>query len=150
MTRLTEHFTLEELCVSQVAARKGLDNTPNAKQAANLLRVAQILETIRALVNRPLVVSSGFRSKAVNELVGGAANSAHTNGLAADIICPAFGSPLDLARAVAQAKLPYDQLIHEFGRWVHIGLSDSTPRRQALTICSAAAGYQQGVLKCGN
>ena len=133
---LTPHFTLEEMTASQSAARLGLDNTPPAEMVEALKRTAQLIEEVRALLGKPVLVSSGYRSPAVNRAVGGAANSAHMLGCAADFSCPAFGSPLDICRAVAASDIAFDQLIHEFRAWVHIAWAPS-PRRMVLTIDTA-------------
>jgi len=137
---LTPHFTLEELTASQSAARLGLDNTPPAEMLAALKRTAQLLEEVRALLGKPVLVSSGYRAPAVNRAVGGAANSAHMLGCAADFSCPAFGSPLDICRAIARSGIAFDQVIHEFRAWVHIAWAPH-PRRQVLTIDSAGTRY---------
>lgn len=133
---LSPHFSLEELTVSQEAVRMGLDNTPDPMQVNNLREVATTLEQVRhVLGDRPIVVSSGFRSPQVNHLVGGSDNSAHLDGLAADFICPAFGTPIEVARAIVAAGIEFDQLIFE-GTWVHLGLAGGAlprPRRQVLT-----------------
>lgn len=132
---LTPHFTLEELTASQSAARLGLDNTPPPEMVDALKRTAQLLEEVRALLGRPVLVSSGYRAPAVNRAVGGAANSAHMLGCAADFSCPSFGSPLDICRAIAGSPIAFDQLIHEFRAWVHIAWSPQ-PRKMVLTIDS--------------
>lgn len=134
--RLSEHFTLAELTVSETAARRGIDNTPPPSALANLVRLAAMLENIRALIGKPIIVTSGYRSPIVNEMVNGATGSAHLTGRAADIIAPAFGTPLELARAIEAARLPLDQVIHEFGRWVHVSIpaDRAEPRQMALTI----------------
>lgn len=132
---LTPHFTFEEMTASEVAARQGLDNTPNAEQRANLLRLCStILEPVRHLIgDRSIHVNSGFRSLAVNREVGGALTSAHLDGRAADIIVPALPLP-QLFEAIARADLEIDQLIAEYGRWVHVGIARAgeQPRRQLL------------------
>lgn len=131
---LSPHFTLEEMTQSQSAARLGLDNTPPAEMVTALKRTAQLLEEVRSLLGgKPLLVSSGYRAPAVNQAVGGAANSAHMLGCAADFSCPAFGAPLDICRAIARSGIPFDQVIHEFRAWVHIAWAPS-PRKQVLTI----------------
>jgi zinc D-Ala-D-Ala carboxypeptidase len=136
MTRLSEHFTLAELTVSETAARRGLDNTPPPSALGNLVRLAALLEAVRTQIGRPVIVISGYRAPEVNRLVGGNTGSAHTAGRAADIISPAFGTPLQLARAIEASGLPFDQVIHEFGRWVHVSIAPegAPPRRMALTI----------------
>ena len=71
----------------------------------------------------------------------------HTYGLAADILCPAFGPPLEVCRAIAKSTIPSDQIIHDFGRWCHIGfaLAGHTARNELLTIASLARGYELGL-----
>src|SRR5438093_11543543 len=106
---LSEHFSLEELTESEVAARAGIDNTPSAETMRNLLRLAAGLELVRAaLGNNPIHVTSGYRSPRLNQMVGGAKNSMHTQGLAADILCPAFGR---LSRFAAPSRPPASRRI---------------------------------------
>ena len=138
---LTEHFTLEELISSQVAARKNIDNSPPTAVSKNLKLLAALLEDIRTLLgNHPVVVSSGYRCPALNQEVGGALNSYHMDGLAADFTVPSYGTPLQTARAIASSGIVYDQLIHEFGTWVHIGLprAGADPRHENLSIFSGS------------
>jgi zinc D-Ala-D-Ala carboxypeptidase len=133
---LSPNFTLDELTASQTAARKGLDNTPNATEVANLVRVAALLEEVRALLNKPILINSGFCSKAVNDAVGSKDTSQHRIGCAADIRVPGM-TPKQVVEACIKANIPYDQIIEEFGSWTHISVPDSParpPRRQALTI----------------
>lgn len=142
---LTEHFTLEEMCVSQTAARQRIDNRPGTVEVKNLYRTAELLEEVRALVGRPVSVSSGYRSRDVNAAVGGSANSAHIKGLAADIIAPGL-SAKELAEKIQASGIVFDQLIYE-GAWVHISLSDRAPRRQVLTAIFSPRGtvYAPGI-----
>ena len=82
---LSAHFSLEELTASEVAARAGIDNTPSAEVVRNLARLAEGLELVRvALGNKPVHVTSGYRSARLNQMVGGSKNSMHIQGLAAD------------------------------------------------------------------
>lgn len=133
---LTPHFTLEELTRSDMAARLGIDNTPGPDALANLALVAQRLEEVRTMLGAPLVISSGFRCLALNRALKSKDTSAHVQGLAVDFTCPGFGTPLQVAQRLAQRKdaLAFDQLIHEFGRWVHLGWTAGIPRRELLTI----------------
>ena len=82
--RITPHFTLDEMTVSQLAAREGLDNNPPAEARANLQLLCNALEQVRALFGAPVIVSSGYRSPAVNQRIGGTLTSKHRQGLAAD------------------------------------------------------------------
>lgn len=135
MTQLTIHFTLEELTQSQTAVRRGIDNNPSVAIVQSLTLVAQLLEQVRTLLgDRPMLISSGYRSPAVNAVVGGARDSRHLLGLAADFTCPTFGTPRDICLKIQGSTLVFDQLIFE-GTWVHIGLSPAgePPRKQVLT-----------------
>ncbi len=145
--KITEHFTLEELSFSEAAARLGLDNTPMQAVITNLGLVAAVMEGIRTLLgDRPIVVHSGYRSAEVNQAVGGVATSAHCRGLACDFVCPAFGTPAEVALAILRSDIEYDQLILEYG-WVHVGLAQQglLSRREALTKRSPSAAYEPGI-----
>lgn len=133
--RLSPNFSLAELTVSQAATRAGLRNVPVGSALANLTRLARTLEQVRSLLfNAPILVSSGFRSPAVNNLVGGSFKSAHMQGLAADFVAPKYGRPRDVAEAIRDSAIQFDQLIFE-GTWVHLAIADvaAVPRRQVLT-----------------
>jgi len=131
--QLSPHFTLAELTVSQSAARLGIDNNPPANVIKNLQRTALGLEGVRMLLGAPVLVSSGYRSPALNKAVGGSKNSQHMTGQAVDFICPGFGSPAQIVKTLVNSGMAYDQVIIEFDRWVHLSFADK-PRRQALII----------------
>ena len=131
---LSPHFSLAEMTVSQEAARRGIDNTPPPAVVEALKKTAQGLEAVRVRLGcAPIIVSSGYRSGALNAAIGGAKYSQHMTGQAADFLCPGFGSPGEVAAALRDSGIEYDQLILEFGRWVHISFAPN-PRRQALII----------------
>lgn len=132
MIEITEHFTAEELQFSATGARLGLDNTCPSELIPNMRLVADRLELVRAHFGTPVRVLSCYRSPAVNVAVGGSRNSAHRYALAADFIIP--GVPLvEIARWCADNIKDFDQIIYEFGSWVHMGFADKGPRRQMLT-----------------
>ncbi|MCP3749242.1 D-Ala-D-Ala carboxypeptidase family metallohydrolase [Pseudomonas sp. SBB6] len=141
---LSPHFTLAEMTVSETAARRGIDNSPNEQIISNLQRLSAGLEEIRSLIGRPILISSGYRSQALNQAIGGSAGSVHTQGLAADINAAGL-SPRELAMRVMDSDLMFDQLILEFDQWVHFGLSANVPRRQVLTI-RYDSGYLPGLV----
>ena len=122
------HFTVAELTRTDT----GLPNEPDGVQWSNLVRlVADILEPAREIVG-PLRVNSAFRSRAVNDAIGGANRSQHMQGEAADVVPLHAG----LERAFNDLKfsqIPYDQLILE-PTWIHISVAPvaSIPRRQTL------------------
>ena len=131
---LSAHFTLTEFTDSQTAARQGIDNTPPADVLERMKRTAQGLEAVRVRLGcAPVVISSGYRSPALNAAIGGAKASQHMTGEAADFTCSRFGSPAEIAAALVDSGIAYDQLILEFGRWIHISFSDK-PRHHALSI----------------
>ena len=137
---LTEHFTLAELTVSQEAARAGLPNRPNAEQVERLRDLcAAVLEPLRLRVRRPVVVSSGFRSVTVNRRIGGAAKSQHTRGEAADIIVPGM-TPAEVVDLIRAMRLPFDQVIEEFGRWVHVSHSRANGNRGEVLAATREGG----------
>jgi hypothetical protein len=131
---LSPHFTLEELTHTD---HRTLDNTPNDEERANLQRLAEFLEQVKhELYDKPIMVNSAFRSKAVNDAVGSKDTSQHRLGCAADIRVPGM-TPDQVVRAVIAAGLPYDQIIREFDAWTHISVPSAIgllPRRQALII----------------
>ena len=132
---LSKHFTLTELTRITSPQRLGLDNSPTVRELANLMRLAAVLEDVRQVLgHRPILITSGFRSEAVNKAVGGSPSSAHRLGLAADFTCPNFGSPLTVCKAVASSGIEFDQLIDDKDSWVHLGPSRSAPRTQLLTF----------------
>jgi hypothetical protein len=133
--KLSEHFTLEELTVSETAARKGLDNTPDNDALYDLKRLALFLEDIRTAVGRPLRINSAYRAPEVNASVGGSKTSQHCKGQAADIRVVGL-TPDQVCQAIIAAKLPFDQVIREFDSWTHVSIpaKDKAPRKMALII----------------
>lgn len=136
--RLTEHFDLSEFTISQIAARYGISNVPDDAVIQNLHSLAEVLEDVRKVLGKPIIISSGYRSVTVNKLVGGASNSFHIRGLAADFTCPGFGNIDSICRAIAPKMQEFgiDQLIKEFNAWVHLGIAeqDMDARHMVLTI----------------
>jgi hypothetical protein len=134
---LTDHFTLDELTSSETAERNGWDNTPNEAELENLKRLALFLEDVKAaLGGKPIMVSSGYRGKQVNDAVGSKDTSQHRVGCAVDFRVPQL-TPDQVVQAIIASGLPYDQVIREFDRWTHLSIPntpDAKPRKQALII----------------
>ena len=132
---LSSHFSLAEFIVSESAARLNIDNQPPVDLMPNLEMTALKMESVRVLLgNKSIIVTSGYRSPMLNKAINGSPNSAHPKGMAVDFICPKFGTPLQICQEIAKSSLIYDQLIYEYGRWVHLGFSKNKPRKQILTI----------------
>jgi len=131
--KLSEHFTLAELTVTN---HRTLENTPDAAALANLKRLALFLEQVKtALGGRAVMISSGYRSKAVNDAVGSKDTSQHRIGCAADFRVPGM-TPRQVVEACIAAKLAYDQIILEFDSWTHISIPNTgaKPRGSKLII----------------
>jgi len=132
--KITNDFYLDEFTRSQTAARYGIDNSLSVSGPtyANLRRLCRdVLQPIRNYLGVTVSVSSGYRCLALNRKIGGADSSQHVPALAADINA-AGKTPMELARDIVDLKMRreinFDQLILEFGQWVHI----STPSRSGF------------------
>lgn len=142
MMFLSSNFTLDELTNSQTAARLGIDNTPDTKTIETLKATCYGLEDVRKLLgNKPILISSGYRSAALNSAVGGQPGSQHLLGQAVDFTCPTYGTPVNIVNALRASSVHYDQVILEFfdpqkkTGWVHISFSGRN-RKVALVIDS--------------
>ncbi len=148
--RLQQSFWLSEFLRSDTAQRRGLDNTPNAQALANIkLVLAPGMQRVRNLLLQPVLVTSGYRSPAVNAAVGSGHTSQHLQGLAADFVCPEFGTPRRVAQCLLEhaSEIRFDQLIWE-GAWVHVSFTRSAPRGEVLTAHFMAGGgvaYSTGI-----
>ena len=150
--QLTEHFTLEEFTTSSTAKARGIDNSVSSQRVVDNLRnlCEQVLEPLRSYANQPITISSGYRCKALNKVVGGARNSQHMTGEAADIHIPLYdfkdstGSRLtdiQLARDWMQwltDNTDFDQLILETVNrrifWIHVSCKrDRSLNRHQVT-----------------
>lgn len=135
--KLSEHFSLQELTVSDWASRNGVNNTPPDAIIESLRLLAAKLEEVRTVLNNPININSGYRSPKVNKAIGGKPTSSHQYGLAADIRSP-FGRPDQVCEAIIEAGIKFDQLILEYptpegGGWTHIGIGKQM-RQQVLTV----------------
>ena len=133
-----KYFTIPELTSSATAQREGIDNRPNkcAYQLRHVL-VEQLLDPIREAWGAPIVVSSGYRCKELNALVGGAQYSHHILGCAADIIAGSKAEHRKLFKLIQQmqlqGKIRFTQLIAENDfRWIHISYVPSDLRCQVI------------------
>jgi putative chitinase len=131
--QLSEHFSYEELIHTD---HREFDNTPTDKELANLVRLAEFLEVIKAILGgKPIMINSAFRSKAVNDAVGSKDTSQHRTGCAADIRVSGL-TPDQVVASIIASDIEYDQIIKEFDRWTHISipLEGVKPRKTALII----------------
>lgn len=135
-----KYFTIDELCASDTAERKKIDNTPNADARLRMQRlIEQLLDPIRAAWGAPITVNSGYRSPALNRAVGGVATSQHVKGEAADITVGStaenkrlFDKIVELQKA---GRIAFDQLIDESNyAWVHVSYRSGKNRNQTLHL----------------
>ena len=134
----SSYFTISELTASATALREGIDNRPS-KCAYHLLHVLveQLLDPIREAWGEPIVVSSGYRCKELNTLIGGVKNSHHLLGCAADIIAGNRADHRKLFKLIVkmhqEGQIRFTQLIWEGdGRWIHISYVPSDLRCQVV------------------
>lgn len=135
MMYLSSNFTLDEATFSQTASRLGIENDPPENLLSNMKFAAYGMEQVRKeLGDKPIIISSWYRSAALNSAVKGAVGSSHLLGFAVDFTCPSYGTVDEVVRRIMDSAIPYKQVIREFGRWVHIDFSGE--QRQALIIDS--------------
>lgn len=130
-----KYFTITELCKSNTAVQKGIDNTPNQQIIDNLKQlVLNILDPLREAYGEPIIVNSGYRSVELNRAINGAKSSQHVKGQAADITGKSKENNKKLFELIQSLQLPYDQLIDEQNfSWIHVSFSDN-PRKQILHL----------------
>jgi len=148
--QLTKHFSLQEFVKSQTAERMGIDNTPPEDIIPKLSFIAtQILEPLREKIDKPIIITSGYRCPELSKAIGSSENSQHCKGEAVDI--EAFGmSTLNLAEMIIN-HFEFDQVILECYQkgdlnsgWVHCSLKSGENRKEVLTY-SKAKGYEKGL-----
>lgn len=126
-----KYFTIEELIKSDTAKARGIDNVPNADVVDNLEGlVKNVLDPLREAWGRPIYVSSGYRSPALNRAVGGASSSQHMKGQAADISAGTREGNKALWDLVLRLGLPFDQMIDEKNwQWLHLSYNPNGGRK---------------------
>lgn len=149
MHNLSPNFTLEELVRSQTALRLNIDNTPDDDVVASLERLCMdLLEPARTILGRPLHVDSGYRSPKINTAIGGAKDSAHMDGRAADVIPIGMDLRAAFDTLRRNTALQYDQLLIECSSWLHISIAPMgvAARRQALTASGGPGHWNYTVV----
>ena len=141
MELFTKNFSYDELIASATAKRLGIDNTPMPEEKEKLRKLAEdILQPIRDAWKGVIVVNSGYRSEALNKVVGGVKNSQHRLGEAADIKVGGKDRNKKLFnmvyKLISQGKIKVGQLIDEYNyQWIHVSLPrENKPNNQILHI----------------
>ena len=138
--KISPHLSLAELTRSQTAKRNGIDNTPTAEHLENFKILAEkVFEPIREHFMTPIFISSGYRSKELNDFIKGSPNSQHCKGQAIDIDMDGCSGEVTnrMIFDFIKNKLDFDQLIWEFGTdfnpdWVHVSYVKTGNRKQKL------------------
>jgi hypothetical protein len=144
---LSAHFSLAEATRSAKAETLNILNIAPLSVIATMRETAAKLEIVRDILKRPISIDSWFRCAALNQAVGSKDTSQHRVGEAVDFICPTYGTPLDICRAIIKNKdqIKFDQLILEHS-WVHVSFSilSGKPRGQVLSLLNTG-GYATGL-----
>lgn len=136
---LSQNLSLAEVMKSATAIKHGIANEPTSQHLTNLKAVAtNIFQPCRDYFGKPLAVTSGYRSEALNELIGGSSRSQHCKGEALDLDADVFGglTNRELFEYIKD-NLEFDQLIYEFGDdknpdWVHCSYKKENNRGEVL------------------
>lgn len=149
MMHLSPNFTLAEMTRSSTASRRGIDNMPPPMIIERMQQLCEhVLEPVRSHYKRPVIVTSGYRSPALNSAIGGSGTSQHSQGEAADFTVHGL-SNIEVCRWM-EKTLTYDQLIYEFGEdgWIHASWSARRLRNEELTArrVGARTVYLRGLL----
>lgn len=143
--KITDNFYLQELLISDFAARKNISNVPSVQHKDNLIEsTVKLWQPTRKLLGAPMLVLSGYRSPKLNKAIGGCSNCPHTMGYAIDFISPGFGTPQEivdfLMKKYLKKDILFDKLIlecpdSEVGGWVHLSYKDNfnEQNKQVLT-----------------
>ena len=130
-----KYFTIKELCHSDTAIKKKIDNTPNSEIVNNLTQlINNILDPLREKYGKPITVNSGYRCSELNKVLRGSNTSQHLTGQAADITVGSVQKNRQLFGLILYLDLPFDQLIDESNfKWIHVSFSKN-PRKQILHL----------------
>jgi len=138
--QLSKNLSLAEVIRSETAKRRGVSNMPTDAHIANFKLLAEkVFEPIRNHFEKPIFISSGYRSAALNKAIGGAASSQHCTGEAIDIDMDGHGNGVTNKMVFDYIKdnLNFDQLIWEFGTdanpdWVHVSYESTGRQRKQI------------------
>ena len=128
------NFTMSELIHSDTAIKNNINNMPDINSLDCMLDlIVCCLQPIREMLEKPMIITSGFRCSEVNKLVGGVSNSQHTKGQAADFTVS--GETVEgLIFKIATSGIEYDEIINEYDKWVHISFVKGNNRKETLRI----------------
>ena len=130
------NFTMSELLKSDIATKYNISNIPDKQSLDNMLTlIIECLQPIRNFIDKPMIISSGYRSPRLNghPLINGAQNSQHVTGQAVDFTIKGM-TPKQIIEMIKRSGVEYDQVINEHNIWVHISYNKGKNRKQVLEI----------------
>ncbi len=126
------NFKISELIYSDTAIKNNINNMPDINSLDNMLNlIYYCLQPIRNKLNKPMIITSGYRNPVVNRLAGGVNNSQHTQGQAVDFTVNGL-TPAQIIEIIKKSGIKFDQLINEYNRWVHISFNKGNNRGMVL------------------
>lgn len=140
---LSASFSYDELVLSELATRRGIDNRPPEHVLERLKATAGKLEAVQRHLGSRLHVLAGYACPKLNMALGRTSASPHLWGWAVNFLCPGAGSPMTICRRIADSEIEFDCLAHEYGAWAHISF-DPKARGQVVTL--DAQGLRLGVV----
>lgn len=118
--QISRDFKLGEFYLSYQARINNIDNTPPDWVIENIKTMTKnLLQPFRDYIDRPILITSGYRCEKLNKIVGGSPTSRHMLGLAVDIRVAGL-DPANVIEKLVESKLPFDKAINEFNSWTHI------------------------------
>lgn len=146
---ISHHFELNEFLQSQYATRHGICMDPPPAVIGNLKALAMsVLDPLRESLGSSIYITSGFRPVQLNTKIGGSGTSQHVYGEAADIKAHAY-RPIMVCQRIIDLRLPFDQLIYEFGNWTHVSHTRNGKNRGQVLTAKKIGGrtkYFEGLL----
>ena len=130
------NFTMSELLKSDIAEKYNISNIPDKQSLDNMLTlIIECLQPIRNFIDKPLNISSGYRSPRLNghPLIQGKDDSQHITGQAVDFTIKGM-TPKQIIEKVKASGVEFDQLINEHNIWVHISYNKGKNRKQVFDI----------------
>ena len=128
------NFKLSELIYSETAILNNINNMPDVNSLDNLMDlILYCLQPIRELIKKPIIITSGFRSRKLNKILGGVNNSQHCFGMAADFKINGL-KPKQIVEIILKSGIEFDQLINEYDKWVHISYKKANNRNKVIYL----------------
>lgn len=140
-----KYFTIEEFTRSETARRANISNVPDEECRTNIENLVKaVLDPLREIYGKPIIVTSGYRCKELNRAVGGAAHSQHMSGCAADITGGGAADNFELMEIMINSDLPFDQLIDEHHlQWLHVSHVTSRANRGEVLRTKNGKTYEK-------